>query len=215
MIQAVIFDVDGVLLDTVPYHFRAWQKMFEEEGLSFSFEDYVKRVNGLPRATGIKNILGKRTEEELEKLAVKKQRYFLEFVMKNSPKPLEGVINLLQKLQQQNLRLAAASSSKNAPLLLYKAGLTKFLHVTLGGNDFTHPKPHPDIFLTAAKKLRVDPNKSVVVEDASLGVQAAKIGGMKTIGLLSSNDLEIPKLADITIPSMNEHEKFLSFLKAL
>lgn len=212
MIQAVIFDVDGVLLDTVPYHFRAWKQLFSEEGVSFTFQDYVQLVNGLPRDIGIKNILGDRTKEDLAALAARKQGYFLSFVAQNPPQPLEGVKELLEELHKRKLLLAAASSSKNAPLLVEKAGLAKLLQANVGGSDFTFPKPHPDIFLTAAKKLGASPETCVVVEDAYLGIQAAKEAGMKTIGVLSSQDAEIPKLADVTIATMTDKKSILAFL---
>lgn len=214
MIKAIIFDVDGVLLDTVPYHFHAWEKMFGEEGISFTFDDYLARVNGLPRDAGIKNILGDRTKEQLAELATRKQSYFLESVAKDPPLPLPGVVILLQQLQDQNLLLAAASSSKNAPFLLQSAGLSPFLTVNIGGNDFTHPKPHPDIFLTAAKRLNVAPLEAIVFEDAYLGIQAAKAGGMKTVGVLSSHDPELLRLADITIRSMKDLRTIIPFIQS-
>jgi len=215
MIKAAIFDVDGVLLDTVPYHFSAWQEMFREEGIDHSFNDYLSKVNGLPRINGITNILGNRSKEELEILAEKKQKYYLKKVGENPPKPLEGVVDLFKSLINNNVILAAASSSKNAPLLIEKANLSQYLKVIIGGNDFKNPKPDPDIFLTASKKLKIKPEFCVVFEDAYLGIQAGKKAGMKTIGVLTSHDQEIPKIADVTFNSFENYQEIINYIKGL
>lgn len=215
MIHAAIFDVDGVLLDTVPYHFSAWQKMFAEEGVPLTFANYLEKLNGLPRLTGITNVLGNRPKEYLEELAQKKQNYYLTLVAQNPPKPLEGVVELFALLSTKGILLAAASSSKNAPLLLEKAGLSSSLVTIVGGSDFSLPKPNPDIFLTASKRLGVEPSHCIVFEDAASGIQAAKTAGMKTIGLLTSHDLAIPKLAGKTVLSLANPQEIMDFIETL
>lgn len=211
-IQAVIFDVDGVLLDSVPYHFNAWKKLFNEYGIKFTFDDYLQKVNGLPRLTGIKNILPQLNNNELEIQAEKKQNYFLAMVSKKPPKPLSGVVKLLKKLKKLNIKTAAASSSKNSPYLLKKAGLDTYFYAIISGNDFVHSKPHPDIFITASKKLSVSSESCVVVEDAAIGIQAAKNADMKTIGVLTSNDTTIVDLADLTMKSMEDQSSVLNYI---
>lgn len=211
-IKAAIFDVDGVLLDTVPYHFKAWKKLFEEQGIKFTFNDYLLKVNGLPRITGIKNIIKSKNLNLLEHLANQKQKYFTEFVLNKPPQPLEGALELINELFKKNIKLAAASSSKNAPLLLESSGLSSYLSVIVGGMDFKKPKPDPEIFLTASNELDVPPFNSVVFEDAFLGIIAAKKANMKTIGLLTSNDKNIKKEADITIKSLKQKLEILSFV---
>lgn len=215
MIKAVIFDVDGVLLDTVPYHFQAWKKLFESQGKSFSMNDYLLRVNGVPRHVGIKNILTKASDEELNMLALQKQTYFLELVTQNPPQPLDGIIMLLRKLKTKKYILAAASSSKNAPMLLKKAKLARFFSTVVGGNDFKLPKPHPDLFLTASNRLNIAPYHCIVIEDATIGIQAGKNAGMKTIGVLSSGDKKIKAQATYYISSMRDYEKALQFIESV
>ena len=212
MIQAIIFDVDGVLLDTVSYHFKAWEKVFTEEGIFFSFEDYLQKVNGLPRTSGIKNMLLSRDGAKIKDIAERKQKYYLGMVEKNPPSPLPGVINLLQQLKQRNIILAAASSSKNAPFLLEKAKLAIFFQTIIGGNDFKKSKPDPDIFLTASKKLNKDPFSCAVVEDAALGLEAAKNANMKAIGMFTSNDLGIYSIADIVFTSFEKDSDIIKFV---
>lgn len=209
---AVIFDVDGVLLDTVPLHFNAWKKMFEEQGARFTFDDYLEKVNGIPRIDGIKAVLKDKSEEELRSLATAKQNYFLESISDNPPSPLPGVINLLSFLKSLDIPLAAASSSKNAPILLEKAGLTEFLDAVVGGNDFKKPKPDPELFIIASEKIGIEPNNCIVVEDANVGVLAAKAAGMKTIGVLFGKDNLLINSADITVHNLEEKDKIIDFI---
>lgn len=211
MIQGIIFDVDGVLLDTVPAHFKALKQLFQHYGIPFTFDDYLTKVNGLPRAKGIANVLAGHHDKDLAKLAEQKQVYFLEYIMHTPPKPLSGVIPLLRHLDKK-FTLAAASSSKNAPDLLRVSGLAKFFKVIISGNDFIKPKPDPEIFLLAAKRMDIYPQDCVVVEDAIHGIQAAKIARMKTIGLLTSRDAAITREADITLVSLAEKNKISTFL---
>lgn len=211
-ITGVIFDVDGVLLDSVPYHFEAWKMLFNDVGIQFSYKDYVEKVNGLPRLTGIGNIVGHEDIKHLEMLAGKKQNYLLKSVQKAPPKPLDGVISLLSQLKNLQLKLAAASSSKNAPFLLKEAKLASFFDHIISGKDFSKPKPDPEIFLLASKKLRTPPENCIVIEDALLGIRAAKKGRMRAIGLLSSQDDAIKIEADITINSMKEYADIINYI---
>src|ERR1035438_9062702 len=112
-IKTVICDVDGVLLDTVPYHFEAWEQLFNDEGIRFTYDDYLSKVNGLPRLTGIKNIMPSLEKAYIDKLAKRKQEYFMLKIEKIPPKPLAGVVSFFQKLREKKYNIAAASSSKN------------------------------------------------------------------------------------------------------
>lgn len=211
-ITAVIFDVDGVLLDTVPYHFEAWKKLFLDQGITFTFQDYLQKVNGIPRLSGISNIMPNLNPKDLELLADKKQSYFLRSITENPPKPLDGVVKLLKELKKIKVKVAAASSSKNAFQLLENAGLLKYLDAVVGGHDFTRSKPDPELFLVASKKLNVNPSNCVVVEDAAIGIMAAKNANMKTVGILSSDDQKIKNIADISLKSLMESEKIVNFI---
>lgn len=215
IIKAVIFDVDGVLLDTVPYHFRAWKKLFNEQGIAFSFTDYLQRVNGVPRLAGIANIMPEADRKTLTRLAEQKQSYFSQLLFKNPPKPLPGVTSLFKKLKKRKIKLVAASSSKNAPLLLDKAGLTPYLSAIISGHDFTKSKPDPELFLLASKRIGIKPCYCLVVEDALVGIQAGKDAKMGTIGLLTSGDLAIKDLADLTVKSLEDQRLIINFISKL
>lgn len=212
MVKAIIFDVDGVLLDTVPYHYKAWKKLFKEQNIKFTFADYLLKVNGIPRKNGLKNIIPHLEEKELEILSQKKQDYFLELVTKYPPPPLPGVIPILKIFKKKGIKLAAASSSKNVSLLLKRSGLTIYLSAIISGNDFKKPKPDPELFILASKRIKVKPSECAVIEDAAIGIEAAKNGKMQTIGILTSNDKLIKNIADLTIKSFLEKDKILEFI---
>lgn len=211
-IKAVIFDVDGVLIDTVPIHFKAWEKMFNEQNIKFTMKDYILKVNGIPRINGIMNILPNIDNNKATELAKLKQTYFLTFINNKPPSPIPNVIKLLNGLRKNRILLAAASSSKNAPTLLKKANLYKYFSIIVSGHDFIKSKPDPEIFLTTSKRMNINPKNCAVVEDALTGIQAAKNAGMYTIGILSSNDSDISKTADFTVQSMTEYQKILHIL---
>jgi len=215
MKKTVIFDVDGVLLNTIPYHFSAWQKLFHEEGELFTEKDYLEKVNGLPRDTGIRNVLPRVDEERLHELADKKQQYFLDQVKKSTPRPLAGVTLFRHELQLRDIRIAAASSSKNAPTLLENASLAKFFQTIVSGEDFKRSKPDPEIFQVTSKRLGANPRACIVIEDSYHGIHAAKNARMKTIGILSSNDKKIAETADFIIDSLLEYKKCLAYIDSL
>ncbi len=207
--QAVIFDVDGVLLDSVPYHFRAWQEMFEGIGMSFTYEDYVVKVNGLPRETGIRNIATNATEKECKEYADAKQKILLKLVDEEPLKPLDGVENFLTYLKGRSYKIAAASSSKNAPVFLKQAHIDGYFNSVISGNDFRHPKPDPEIFLTAAQHLGVRAEDCVVVEDAGIGVEAAKNAKMQAVGLSHSGDKDLLTSANFVVASLADYQKII------
>jgi beta-phosphoglucomutase len=212
MKSAVIFDVDGVLLDTVPYHFKAWHQLFAEEGYTFTHKDYLEKVNGLPRETGIKNVLTNITKTNIKKLTDRKQQYFMEHIAKSMPQPLPGVVSFLNALKTRDTLIGAASSSKNAPALLMKAGIAHHFSIIISGADFKQSKPHPEIFILASQRLSINPESCTVIEDSYHGVQAAKNAKMRAIGVLSSNDEKIASLADFVVDSLKDYERCLEFL---
>lgn len=201
--QAVIFDLDGVIISTDEYHYQAWKQVSEEEGIPF---DRVinERLRGVSRMESLSIILEKAsksyTELEKEQLAEKKNGIYRELLYSLTPDQiLPGVKETLLLLKRQNTLLAIGSSSKNAVYILEKIGLTDFFDAIVSGNDIKKSKPDPDIFLLAAKKLGVPPEACVVVEDADAGVEAAIASGMKVVGVgaASKNPKVYMQLADL------------------
>jgi beta-phosphoglucomutase len=208
-IQAVIFDFDGVVMDTVHYHFEAWKKAFADFGVSCTMQDYTIKLNGIPRNTGVRNMIPEISDEDLDKLANTKQGYFLESIQNEPPKPLDGLVEFVQYLHTKNIKTAVASSSKNAKNILITAGIDNLFEQIITGADFKNPKPDPEIFLLASTKLGINPKNCLVCEDAAMGALAAKNGEMVAVGLVHGGDEELRKYADLIIYNLSEYTKII------
>jgi len=197
--EGAIFDLDGVVVDTVPLHFKAWKRMFSEYGKKFTFQDYKEKVDGIPRINGGRAILKDLSDEELIEATNRKQRYFLEYLKKEKIRVFKMAIRLIKELRSKGVKVAVISSSKNAPYILKKTGIFKLLDAEVNGNDITRGKPHPQIFLIAAMRMGVKPWNCVVFEDAVLGVEAAKRAGMLCVGIDRHHDPQRLKASDMVI----------------
>lgn len=186
-VKACIFDLDGVIVDTARYHFEAWKRLATELGIPITEADN-ERLKGVSRMESLNIILSiggiKKDQDEMQKLADQKNSWFVEYIndMK-SGEIFPGVLELLADLKRNNMRIALASSSKNAQTVIGKLGIKSWFEVVVDGTMITHTKPDPEIFLTAADRLGIKPKDCVVIEDAEAGVAAAKRAGMKCIGI--------------------------------
>lgn len=186
-IQAVIFDLDGVLVSTDEYHFLAWQQLATQEGIQFDRE-VNHRLRGVSRMASLEIILVRapRTyaEEEKKRLAESKnvtyQRY-LENLIPDAVLP--GVRPLLDDLKAHGTKLAVFSSSRNAMLILQRSSLTAYFDVCITGNDIQQSKPHPEGFLLAAQRLGISPAQCLVIEDAVAGITGALAAGMQVMAV--------------------------------
>ena len=209
-LAAAIFDLDGVVVNTVPIHFKAWKRMFNEYGHEFTFDDYKQKVDGIPRYDGARAILTELNEAEIKEAGNKKQGYFRELLDAEEIPRYDTTINLIDQLQQAGIKVAVISSSKNCPLILQRIGLFDRLDAVISGKDITKGKPDPQIFLMAAKRLGAMPNQCVVFEDAVLGVEAAKRGEMKCVGIdrydnpkrLAKADIIVKDAGEVTISTL-------------
>ena len=210
--KAAIFDLDGVVVNTVPIHFKAWKQMFEEYGKKFTFQDYKEKVDGIPRIDGGRAILTDLSDKELIEATEKKQGYFLEYLKKEKIEVFKPTLRLIEELRAKGIKMAVISSSKNLPYILQKIGIIKLFDAEVNGNNITKGKPHPQIFLMAAEKMGVKPENCVVFEDAILGVRAAKRAKMLCIGVDSYNDPQRLKEADLVVSDLKEikHGRLLS-----
>jgi len=204
MMQAAIFDLDGVIVNTVPLHFKAWQRMFAEYGKEFDFEDYKEKVDGILRIDGARAILTDIDEAELKKAADKKQVYFLEYLNSEEISVYNDTVDLVKTLKKEKIKRSVISSSKNCLPILKKVNLVELFDVILTGNDVTKGKPDPQVFFMAAEKMSVEPGSCVVFEDAVLGVEAGKRAGMKCVGVDRHGNPERLKKADLVVGDLGE-----------
>lgn len=202
--KGAIFDMDGVVTTTVPFHFKAWKKMFNEYGKKFTFEDYQKYVDGIPRMDGARAILKDLPEDELEKAANKKQGYFLELLNKEEIPVYETTVMLIRALRSKGVKIAIISSSKNCPYILQKTGIDRITDAIISGNDITKGKPDPQIFLLASEKLLLKVKECLVFEDALLGVEAAKRGNFRCVGVDRTDNPQRLEKADLIVKDLGE-----------
>lgn len=213
--KGAIFDLDGVIVNTVPLHFEAWKKMFGEYGKEFNMKDYEAKVDGIPRMDGARAILTDISREELDKAAAKKQRYFSTFLEVEGVNVYDTTVKLIEELRKNGVKIAVISSSKNCPHILEKTGLYPLVDVEINGRMIVRGKPDPWIFLEAAKRLNLRPEECIMFEDAVLGVEAGKRANMFTIGVDRRNAPERLKKADLVVPDLGEvdYKKLSSFIK--
>ncbi len=206
MIKAFIFDLDGVLTDTSEYHFLAWKRMADEEGIPFTREDNEK-LRGVSRRASLELILKDRSlpEDKMQELMDRKNRYYNEFIKNISEEDLlPGALSILEELRSRQFRLALASASKNAPQVVEGLGIAPYFDAIADGNSVEKTKPAPDLFLYAADKMGVPPEYCLVVEDAEAGITAAQRAGMYTIGIgpeerVGAADYVYPSVAEIRL----------------
>lgn len=186
--QGVIFDLDGVLVSTDELHYQAWKKLADELGITdFNREDNV-RQRGVSRMASLEIVLEKGdkeySEEEKVEMAERKNDYYKEMLQSlDDSAVLPGAFDTLKMLRDRGILTAVGSASKNAPLILEKTGLLPLIDKISCGLDVTKSKPDPEVFLVAASKLELTPENCLVVEDAKAGIDAAKAGGMKSLGV--------------------------------
>lgn len=184
-IQGFIFDLDGVLTNTAEWHYQAWQRLADEEGLPFD-RQANEALRGVSRRESLLLIVGEKhySEADLQEMMERKNSYYVASIQSITPKNLlPGGVALLTEIRQAGMKIAIGSASKNAKTVIEKLGIAKYVDAIADGYSVDHPKPAPDIFLYAAAQLGLDPAHCVVVEDAAVGIEAAISAGMGTIGL--------------------------------
>ena len=185
--KGIIFDLDGVICCTDQYHERAWREMAEESGIYFD-PAVSNRLRGVSREESLEIILehaGKVfSPEEKKKMAEKKNAIYIKLLDRMSPGDLEeDVRSTLEQLRNRGCLLAIGSSGKNTRKILDKIGLGNYFDAVCDGNEITHSKPDPEVFLKAAGKIGLAVSECLVVEDACAGISAASAGGFDSAGL--------------------------------
>jgi len=208
MIQAVIFDLDGVIIDSEPIHFKLEQQMFDELKIAISFKEHCSFVGMSPQNMWETIVNKHNLTFSPDVLVRKKEVLYLEYLNKQDDVyPIPGVAALIRELYENNFKLIIASSSHTDIIrkVLAKFNFPGFFIAMVSGTELIHSKPHPEIFLKAAGIANCEPGKCLVIEDSENGVSAAKAAGMKCIGFLNPNSGEQNlNNADVIIKSFKE-----------
>jgi beta-phosphoglucomutase len=208
-IHAAIWDMDGTLVDTAELHFAAWEEICREQGRPFPRADFAATF-GRRNPEIIRWLFGESrfNEKEIATLGERKEQRYRAAARSQGVTPLPGVTNLLEGLCRAGFRQAVGSSAPraNLDLILDMTGMVRYFQVVVAMEDTQRGKPDPQVFQVAAERLGVPPERSVVLEDAVAGVEAAKAGGMKCVAVSFVGHHSEQKLrqagADLVVPSL-------------
>ncbi len=190
MVKGIIFDMDGVLVDSEPLHKEVEQQMLKELGVDLPHDEHVKFAGvGLQFWNVIKKRYGYNRDVTAEWLHAEKSRRYFEALTTHPIIPIKGVVEVVAELKKRNIPVAVASSSSSVLIqkVLKAIGINEDISIAVSGEDVPNNKPFPDIFLRTAELLHLDPSDCVVVEDSVNGVQAAKAAGMACIAFFNPN----------------------------
>ena len=207
MIKALIFDLDGVIVDTARFHFQSWKQLSAE--LNFSIPDSLDEdLKGLGRMESLDKVLAYRpvptTDQEKVQLAKHKNDMYLENISHlTDGDTLPGVIPFLEKAKEAGLLLGIGSGSRNARPILERLGISSMFNAVCDGTDITRSKPDPQVFNCALESLGVDSSEAIVFEDATSGVEAAIKAGVFVIGL---GDPAVLGNANVVLPSLIDQD---------
>jgi len=204
--KAIIFDLDGVLTDTSEFHYQAWKRLADEEGIPFTRQENDEHLRGVSREESLRYLLKGRkvSDAQFHEMMDRKNRYYTEMIEKMTPDDLvQGGRQLLQEIRQAGIKIAIASASKNCRTVLEHLDITGLLDGIADGYSVVNTKPAPDIFVYAAGIVQIPTPESLVIEDADAGIEAAKAGGMLGLGI---GPVERFHRADKVLPTLaNKH----------
>lgn len=203
-IQAVIWDLDGVIIDSAEEHRKAWHRLAQEEGVPFTDEQFWATF-GWRNDAIIPLIYGPVSPERLQELADRKEAYFREYIQ-NTVAPLPGAIELMSALHAVGYKQGLGTSTPiaNIEVISKALGLERFLSALVSGETVPHGKPAPDIFLKVAEKLGVALEHCLVIEDAVAGIAAARAGGMYSIAVAGERDLPGLRVANLVVNNLTQ-----------
>ena len=203
-IQAVIWDLDGVIIDSANEHRLAWYRLAQEENVPYSDEQFWATF-GWRNDAIMPTLFGPLSAEHADALANRKEAYFRELIGETAH-ALPGAIELMSALHEAGYKQAMGTSTPmaNVELISNALGLNRYLSAFASGEMVPRGKPAPDIFLKAAGLLQVEPRHSLVIEDAVAGVQAAHAGGMYAIAVVGERDLPGLRAAELMVKDLTE-----------
>lgn len=200
-IKACLFDLDGVIVDTAKYHFKAWKRLCNELGFDLTHEQN-EGLKGVSRIESLDILLGyggvSLSQAEKDKYLVSKNDWYLEYVKDMNPSELlPGVVDFFESLKKAKIKIALGSASKNAMIILEKTDILKYFDAVIDGTKVQKGKPDPETFTLGAQATDTPPSSCVVFEDAIAGIKAGNAGGMYTIGV---GEPEVLTEANFVIP---------------
>jgi beta-phosphoglucomutase len=208
--RAVLWDMDGTLIDSAEYHWVTWRAALESEGHPLTHDEFASFF-GQRNDTILRRFLGHAISlEDIARIGGAKEAAYRQLVREQGIEPLPGVQQWLERLHAAGWRQAVASSAPpaNIEAIIEVLGFDSLLEAWASGEEVMHGKPAPDVFLLAAERLGAAPSRCVVVEDAPAGVEAGRRGGMRTVGIASMNrpldaDIVVTSLADLPVDAFN------------
>ena len=184
--KAIIFDLDGVLTDTSEYHYQAWKHLADDEGIPFTQEENDAHLRGVGRRDSLMYLLKGRkvSEEQMQEMMGRKNRYYTELIKNMSPKEVvAGGVDLLKEIRQAGIKTAIASASRNTTTVLQRLEITSYFDGIADGNSVVNGKPAPDVFVFAAGIVNTSVVDCLGIEDANAGIEAIKAAGMTALGI--------------------------------
>ncbi len=201
---AIIFDMDGVIVDSAKYHYLTWRTLLAKRGVNYSFEAFIDNF-GRRTDLQVRRILGNIPDAEVSAIVHEKDILFRQIVGDDIA-AFPGVVDLIRSIKTSGRKVAVGSSSptETVHLITAKLGVKDYFDAIVCGSEVTEGKPSPQIFLTAAKKLAAPPERCVVIEDAMVGIAAARNGGMRVVAVTNTHSREELHEADMIVDSLKE-----------
>jgi len=205
-LEAVIWDMDGVIVDTGRYHLRAWQSAFGRIGIKFT-EAKFRQGFGKRNDLMAREVVGEDfPKDKLDAIADEKEGEYLRLVGSSTLKPLPGAVELIQALDEQGIKKAIASSATlpNIRDFLKKLNIADYFQALASGLEVSVGRPNPELVLLAASRLGIPPENCAVIEDSIAGIRGAKSAGMKCVAVTTTNAPDLLWLADLVVDSLSE-----------
>lgn len=215
-IKACLFDLDGVLVDTAIYHFKAWKQLANSLGFDFT-EEQNEQLKGISRMESLDRILNwgdlQKSEEEKVALATQKNEWYVAMIEQMTPaEVLNGTVDFLTSIKNAGYRIALGSASKNSAIILKRTNLAHFFDAIVDGNLVSKSKPDPEVFLKGAELLGMKAQECLVFEDAIAGIEAANRAGMRSVGIgspevLTEATIVVKDLSRLSIAHLHQMDE--------
>jgi HAD superfamily hydrolase (TIGR01509 family) len=180
---AVVFDLDGVLVSSAEAHWEAYRRTFAAEGVDFSYEEYHKVAQGVPREVVVRRVFGDLPAGKAKALMAAKEAHLVDYLREGALRPIPGAMEFVDEVRRRGLKIAVATASRTPKLLLEAAGIRRPFDLILDRTDVKRPKPFPDIYQAAARALGLEPPLCLAIEDSPPGIEAAIAAGMPVLAL--------------------------------